>query len=67
MTTIYYTKRFDSGLLKGLTANCSIPMPDDAETIQHYARKLHVGAKGRDVITKTRWTIVDASFQNYQR
>lgn len=67
MTTIYYTKHFESGLLKGLNLDCSITMPDDSATVQRYAKTFRTGHKGRDIITKARYTIIDASFQNYVR
>ena len=67
MATIYFTKRFDSGVLKGLTYNSAITFPDGEESLRHYTAAFHRGAKGRDAITKTRYTIIDASFQNYQR
>lgn len=65
MATIYFTKRFDSGLLKGchVTSNISFP----ADRTPYYVRQFAVGVKGKDCITKDRWTITDASFQNYAR
>lgn len=61
LQTLYYSKRFDSGLLKGLTVHQSVTASESS--LKH----LRVGSKGRDTITRSRWTIVDASYQNYVR
>jgi len=62
---LYFTKRFDSGLLQGLSVHSSISFPA-SETVR-YSKRFQRGATGRDLITKARWTITDASFQNYVR
>lgn len=65
ITHIYYTKRFLSGMLKGLEVPCSISFPKVSTA--DYAKRYRVGVKGRDCLTESRFLIVDASFQNYQR
>jgi hypothetical protein len=61
MTTLYFTKRFTSGTLTGLTVHGSVTA--SAQTLKAY--RLH--ATGRDYGTRAKWVIVDASCQNYQR
>lgn len=64
LQTIYFTKRFDSGLLKGLSVNTKVTLDrSNAWIIKHYSK----GHKGKDVITGDKWTVTDASFQNYAR
>lgn len=59
MTRIYYSKLFLSGLLRGLV----VPTESWAMTPEEAAARWHVGMEGRDCITKSRFRIVDASFQ----
>ena len=63
--TIYYSKRFDSGLLKGITVHGSISFP--AECFDYYAKRFRKGTTGHETITRAKFTITDASFQNYRR
>jgi hypothetical protein len=63
MTTIYFTKKFTSGILTGLSAICSLTYPTATEC----ADAIYVGKKGKDCLTGTRWIVTDASFQNYAR
>lgn len=63
--TIYFTKRFTSGTLKGISVVAHIEFPN--EQVGYYAGKFCKGISGRDCITKDRWIITDASFQNYKR
>jgi hypothetical protein len=57
--TIYYTKLFTSGNLKGIVVHqkISTSFPDD----------FRKGKTGKDLFTKDKWIIVDASYQNYIR
>jgi hypothetical protein len=59
--TIYYSKRFLSGNLTGLTVHQS--MTASPSTLAN----IRIGAKGKDYGTRARWIIVDASYQNYAR
>ena len=63
MTTIYFTKTFTSGNLKGL----SVPQKLSYPTVEQCAKVIHTGKTGKDIITKAKWIITDCSFQNYQR
>ena len=71
MATIYYTKRFDSGVLKGLRSSVQsltcLGEVNGRSEVQRCADAVYVGKRGKDIITGTRYTIVDASFQNYAR
>lgn len=62
MKTIYFTKLFKSGVLKGL---CHTSQASFSELSSCALYK--IGATGKDVITGTKWVIVDASFQKYAR
>ena len=63
MKTIYFTKQFTSGTLKGLC----VPGKFYAETVDACAKRIYRGAKGKDILTHDKWVVVDCSFQNYQR
>jgi len=65
MDTIYYTKRFTSGLLNGISVYGKLAF--DPIRMAEVVKRIHTGARGRDIFTKDRWVIVDASFQNYVR
>ena len=58
---LYFSKRFTSGLLKGITIHGSVYGPPI--TLKHFA----IGTKGHDWHSGAKWVIVDASFQNYAR
>lgn len=62
MVTVYCSKLFTSGTLKGLT----VPMVLKNVTLDT-AKQFAIGRKGSDCITKARWVIADASFQSYHR
>ena len=64
MQTVYYTKRFTSGPLTGLSVNTSLTL--DTTPAIAYAR-FRIGTTGRDALTGSRFTISDFSFQNYSR
>ncbi len=61
LQTLYYSKRFTSGLLKGLTVHQSVTASMSS------LKGIHIGATGKDYGTCAKWIIVDASFQNYVR
>lgn len=61
LQTLYYSKRFTSGLLKGLTVHNHLTA--SPKTL----RSFRIGTIGRDALTRDRYVIVDASFQNYVR
>ncbi len=63
--TIYFTKRFVSGILIGLAVNSSITF--DGKFLAKMAKRYARGSKGRDCITGDKWIVTDASFQNYVR
>ena len=65
MAIIYYTKRFTSGNLRGLSVNLHVSF-DDKRT-QQMAKRFRRGAIGSDAITGDKYVITDASFQNYVR
>lgn len=65
METLYFTKKFTSGTLEGLSVQHHISFPPSERA--RYAKAFAKGTKGRDTITKDRWIIVDASFQSYAR
>lgn len=64
MNTIYFTKRFDSGILKGIAVKAQWTAD---RTPEQMARRIRKGKRGMDVITGARWTVTDASFQSYAR
>jgi hypothetical protein len=63
--TIYYKKLFKSGNLKGFIVSCLVSFPDSS--LERYAKTFRIGHKGSDCITKSRYEIVDASFQDFNR
>lgn len=60
LQTLYFSKLFTSGLLKGITVHEHITA--SPSTLAHFT----IGHKGRS-ITGARFVIVDASYQNYVR
>lgn len=62
LVTLYCSKTFLTGTLKGLT----VPMVLKNISLET-ATRFAVGSKGKDCITKSKWIITDASFQNYHR
>jgi hypothetical protein len=62
MQTIYFTKTFTSGTLKGLSV-IGKGYIRKSEDIARY----RIGAKGQDCMTRDKWIVTDASFQNYAR
>ncbi len=62
LQTIYFSKLFTSGLLKGITVHGQ----QLTGSLARVAR-IRIGAKGRDAVTGAKFTIVDASFQSYAR
>jgi len=65
ITTIYFTKKFLSGCLKGLEHTTALKV--DSTRVPAVSKRYRVGKRGTDCITKHRWIITDASFQNYSR
>lgn len=61
LQTLYFSKRFTSGLLKGITVHEKIT--GSPETLKWY----RIGSTGQNFGTKSRWVIVDASYQEYAR
>ncbi len=61
LQTVYYSKLFTSGTLKGLTVHQSVCASPST------LKGIRIGAKGSDCITRAKWIIVDASYQNYIR
>lgn len=59
--TIYFTKLFTNGLLRGLSVLDRISFPDDAKHRASYAKAFAVG------VERCGYRITDASFQNYAR
>lgn len=64
MNTIYFTKRFTSGLLTGLSVVTALNADLPTEEL---AKIIHKGVRGKDAITGSKWIVTDASFQNYKR
>ena len=65
LTTIYFTKRFTSGLLTGISVNARVSF--DQARLATMAKRYTRGSKGRDCLTGDKWIVTDASFQNYVR
>jgi len=62
--TIYFTKEFTDGILKGIRVFAWASFP----TVAQCAEYATLGRKGKDKLgLRSRWIIVDRSFQNYQR
>lgn len=66
MTTIYFTKQFTSGLLKGLFYRESMRFTSEAEAAD-FIKAGRKGFKGQKVTGGSGWRIVDASYQKYWR
>lgn len=60
MTILYFTKRFMSGVLKGISVNESMTFVS-VEAAADFLKVMRKGSKRVD------WKIVDASFQKYWR
>lgn len=64
MVTIYFTKQFTGGLLKGLTHTGSMQFV----SIERASEWVSWARKGcRKPIGGSPYKVIDASFQNYQR
>ena len=63
METVYFTKEFTKGFLKGIRIIESISFP----TVEDCARFAVVGREVKKPIGGSPYKIVDASFQNYSR
>ena len=64
---IYFTKRIESGTLKGMILHDSITFPDDEQHLRVYAKRYAIGSTRKAWAYGPAYTVVDASFQNYQR
>ena len=62
METIYYSKRFTSGNLKGIVVHSKVTLPTVKDCLV-----FSVGKVGKDALTGARWIVVDSAFQNYRR
>jgi hypothetical protein len=65
--TVYFTKQFTSGMLKGLSVNTSVSfatMGAAGEFAKHYQDRTKVH---RDLLTGNRFQVTDLSFQKYDR
>ena len=60
MQTLYFTKLFTKGLLKGMTYTGSLSFVD----VQHAMRWVAGVTKHEK---RNGWKLIDKSFQNYQR
>lgn len=60
MITLYFTKQFTSGMLKGLFYNESMRFASEVEAAD-FVKAMRKGSK------KVDWKIVDASYQKYWR
>jgi len=60
MTTLYFTKLFTRGVLKGIRVNESMPFVS-TEAAADFHKVMRKGGK------KVDWKIVDASYQKYWR
>lgn len=60
MVTLYFTKEFVSGVLKGIRVNESMPFVS-ADRAADFVRVMRKGGK------KVEWKIVDSSYQKYWR
>ncbi len=61
LQTLYYSKRFTSGILTGLIVHDLVT--GSPCTLKAFA----IGTRGRDIITDSAYIIVEASYQNYIR
>lgn len=66
-STLYFTKLFTSGPLKGLTANESMTTYDLAGTVAWVNRHRTVPVKPLKGFGLSAYIISDASFQSYER
>lgn len=61
--TIYYTKRIETGTLRGMLVHASLTYPTAAMA----ARSVYIGKVVRASRNGPGYTVVDASFQRYER
>ncbi len=61
LQTLYYSKRFTSGILTGLIVH------DRVTGSPCTLKAFSIGKCGSDIITDSAYIIVDASYQNYIR
>jgi len=59
--TIYFSKLFLSGDLKGITVHSQLTGSPST------CRRIQIHKEGKDIITKARYRIVDAAYQKYTR
>jgi len=60
MTTLYFTKQFISGVLRGIRVNESMSFAS-VDAAADFLKVMRKGSK------KVDWKIIDASFQKYWR
>lgn len=65
--TLYFSKMFLSGTLKGLVVHSLISYPKSDTNRNYWNQIYRKGTRGRDIFPRAKWEIVDASFQNYVR
>jgi hypothetical protein len=65
MTTLYFTKQFTGGLLKGIKVNHSMSFISESDAAD-FLKVMRKGVK-KAVCGTDPWKIVDASFQKYWR
>lgn len=65
MVTLYFTKKFAGGLLKGLACNDQMTL-ESVESAMAYVARARKGTKPRRGFGSP-WIMVDHSFQKYDR
>lgn len=63
---IYYSKQFETGLLKGLITHESVSFATQ-KAADNFARTMRRGTKHKDALTKDRFIVTDISYQKYDR
>lgn len=63
--TIYFTRRFLTGVLTGIRVHDKIAFP--ASMREDYARKFRRGTMRKEALTGAKYVITDAAFQSYAR
>jgi hypothetical protein len=67
MKTVYFTKQFLSGALKGISINTQVSFATQ-EAADSFARGYSDrSATHKDVLTQTRFRVTDVAFQKYAR
>ena len=66
MTTVYITKKFTSGLLKGLIHIDAVPGFESPEKASAWVSR-HRVKPVKGILGTSNYIIVDASFQDYRR